>query len=68
MDPSTRPKPRAALRLDPARGWIGGVCAGIAEYLATDPVFVRAAVVLAGFVFPTVVIVGYAAAWILLND
>jgi len=68
MDHSTRHRPRPRLSLDPKNGWFGGVCAGIARHLATDPVFVRVAVVLTGFVFPTVVIFGYIAAWVLLND
>ncbi len=68
MNQSAKPERQPALRLDPTRGWIGGVCAGIARQMAIDPAFVRVAVVLAGFVFPTIVIIGYAAAWILLND
>jgi len=59
---------RASLRLDPQNGWIGGVCAGIARRLETDPAFVRTGVVLAALAFPTVAIVGYVAAWILLGD
>ena len=59
---------RGPLRLDPTRSWIGGVCAGIARHFGTDPVFVRFAVVMSGFVFPTVVMVGYVTAWILLSD
>ena len=68
MSQSTGNGPHARLRLDPGNGWIGGVCAGIANRLETDPAFVRIVVVLAGLAFPTVLVVGYLAAWILLGD
>ncbi|CAN5347610.1 hypothetical protein BH11ACT2_BH11ACT2_02700 [soil metagenome] len=48
-------------------GWIGGVCAGIAERLGIDPLIVRGvAVVVAVLGGPAILL--YAAAWLLLPD
>ncbi|MFP7834530.1 PspC domain-containing protein [Marisediminicola sp. LYQ134] len=48
-------------------GWIGGVCAGIAERLGIDPIIVRGiVVVLAVLGGPALLL--YAAAWLLLPD
>lgn len=45
---------------------IAGVCAGVAEYLRTDPVFVRLIVVAATFVTGIVPgVLAYIAAWII---
>lgn len=56
-----------ALRLPRQRGWIGGVCAGIAERLGIDPIIVRGiAVVVAVLGGPALLL--YAAAWLLLPD
>lgn len=60
-------RPRRLMRL-PAEGKLGGVCAGIAQYLDTDPTIVRLAWVVLSVV-PGVILGGliaYAAAWILL--
>jgi len=48
-------------------GWIGGVCAGIADRIRIDPIIVRGiAVVLAVLGAPALLL--YAAAWLLLPD
>ena len=52
---------------DPARGWLLGVCAGIADYVGVTPLAVRL-VLLFGLVFFTVpTVLGYVAAGILLR-
>jgi phage shock protein C len=55
--PSVPPWDRTRIYRDPARGWIAGVCAGIAEHTDTDPTLVRLAAVLCliFFFIPTVV-------------
>ena len=40
---SPAPAPRRTLRRDPARGFLGGVCAGLARDLGIDPLVVRVA-------------------------
>jgi phage shock protein PspC (stress-responsive transcriptional regulator) len=56
-----------ALHLTRQRGWIGGVCAGIADRLGIDPIIVRGiAVVVAVLGGPALLL--YAAAWLLLPD
>ena len=44
-------EPRRAARL-PERGWVGGVCAGLAEYLGVDANLVRIGMVLAAVLLP----------------
>ncbi|MDQ2801737.1 MAG: envelope stress response membrane protein PspC [Pseudomonadota bacterium] len=44
---------------DTGRGWIAGVCAGIADYLGTEPALVRIAAVLCLVFFFLPVIVAY---------
>src|SRR3954447_17075886 len=39
--PATPPAPRRTLRRDPARGYVGGVSAGLARELGIDPLIVR---------------------------
>jgi len=48
---------RTRLYRDTERGWIAGVCAGIADYIETEPMLVRLAAVLCliFFFLPTVV-------------
>lgn len=65
MSNSTRIRTR--LRLDPRHGWIAGVCAGIANYLHTDPAIVRVAVVVTGLFLPKIVIAAYLVAWLVLD-
>ena len=59
---------RRKFRLDKDNGWIFGVCAGLANYLHTDPAFVRVGVVVSGLFFPKIVIAAYLVAWLLLDD
>lgn len=58
---------RRRFRRDRRRGWIGGVCAGIARTWGTDPAFLRAGLVLAALFTPKVAVGLYAVAWILLE-
>jgi len=48
---------RTRIYRDPARGWIAGVCAGIADHLGVEPILVRLVAVLCliFFVLPTIV-------------
>ena len=56
-----------ALRLPRQHGWVGGVCAGVAQRLGIDPIIVRGiAVVVAVLGGPAFLL--YAAAWLLLPD
>jgi phage shock protein PspC (stress-responsive transcriptional regulator) len=56
-----------ALGVPRRQGWIGGVCAGVAERLGIDPIIVRGiAVVIAVLGGPAFLL--YAAAWLLLPD
>jgi len=56
-------------RLDVPRraGWLGGVCAGVAERIGIDPLIVRGIVVVLAVVGAPIALV-YAAAWFLLPD
>ncbi len=56
------------MTLDKKRGWIGGVCAGLANVLGTDPAFLRVGAVVAAVFAPQLAIAAYAIAWILLAD
>ena len=49
------------------RGWIGGVCAGVANFVNIDPAFVRVATLVAAIFFPKIVIAAYLIAWLLLD-
>ena len=49
------------------RGWIGGVCAGLANFMNIDPTIVRVATLVAAIVFPKIVIASYLIAWLLLD-
>jgi phage shock protein C len=53
---------------DPRNGWLGGVCAGIARTLQTDPAFPRVAFVVVGLMAPKLAIGAYLVAWILLEE
>jgi phage shock protein PspC (stress-responsive transcriptional regulator) len=56
-----------SINLPRRQGWIGGVCAGIADRLGIDPIIVRGiAVVIAVLGGPAFLL--YAAAWLLLPD
>lgn len=53
---------------DPHRGWIAGVCAGVARALDTDPAFLRVAFVVTALLALKLAIGVYAVAWILLEE
>ena len=59
---------RSRIRLDSRNGWIAGVCAGIANFLETDPAFVRVAVAVSALFFPKVTIAAYLVAWLVLDE
>ena len=59
---------RSRLQLDKKNGWIAGVCAGIANYLDTDPAFVRVAVIVTALFLPKIVIAAYLVAWLVLDE
>jgi phage shock protein C len=46
---------------DPERGWVAGVCAGIADYVGADPLVVRLAALLCLVFFLPATLVTYAA-------
>jgi signal transduction histidine kinase len=59
------PTPRRSLRRDPARGYLGGVCAGIGRDLGIDPLIVRVAFVIAALA-GGLGVAAYVLAWALL--
>ncbi len=59
---------RASIKLDSRNGWLAGVCAGLANYFATDPAIIRVSALVSGLFFPKVVIAAYLIAWLLLDD
>lgn len=59
---------RSGVSLDKKNGWIAGVFAGLANYLDTDPAFVRVAAIIAALFFPKLMIATYLVAWLLLNN
>ncbi len=67
MAKSTLNKSRLKLTLDSRQGWIAGVCAGIANYLDTDPAFVRVTVAICALFMPKVTIAAYLVAWLVLD-
>ena len=67
MANSTMNKLRLRIMLDSRGGWIAGVCAGLANYLETDPAFVRVAVVISALFLPKLTIAAYLIAWLVLD-
>ena len=61
--PYGRAKVVAPLRLyrDPDRGWLTGVCSGLADYFGVDVVLVRVGTVIAGLIFSWFVVAAYIA-------
>lgn len=55
------PWDRTRIYRNTERGWIAGVCAGIADYVGTDPMLVRLAAVLCLIVFCLPTMVAYVA-------
>ena len=56
------------LHLDKKNGWIAGVCAGFANFIDTDPAFVRVGVIITALFLSKIVIAAYLVAWLLLDD
>lgn len=52
---------------NPERGWIAGVCAGIADYIGVDPAIVRIVAVISLFFFVVPALVAYVALAIVLK-
>lgn len=63
--PASSPTPRRTLRRDPARGYVAGVCSGLAREVGIDPLVVRVAFI-AGALAGGVGFAVYALAWALL--
>ncbi|MDH3640755.1 MAG: PspC domain-containing protein [Gammaproteobacteria bacterium] len=59
---------RSGIRLDKKNGWIAGICAGLANYLDTDPAFVRVGVIVTALFLPKIVIATYLVAWLLIDE
>ncbi len=55
-------------RLNKQRGWLLGVCAGLADYWRTEPAIVRVVVVVCGLFLPKLTVAAYLVAWLLLDD
>jgi len=68
MANSTLDRIRKRITLDSKNGWIAGVCAGVANYLNTDPAFVRVTVVISALFMPKVTAAAYLVAWLVLDD
>jgi len=68
MTNSTIERLRSGVSLDKKNGWIAGVFAGLANYLHTDPAFVRVAAIIAALFFPKLMIAAYLITWLLLNE
>lgn len=64
--PATEPRSPTQLRRRPSEGHLGGVCAGLAEYFAIDPVIVRIAAVILAVSGPGVP--AYVLAWIFVPE
>ena len=58
---------RRRLYRDPRRGWLAGVCAGIADYFGVSACAVRCLVVLSGLMFTIPTVLAYVAAAMLLT-
>lgn len=61
-------RPKHSLQLDKDNGWLFGVCAGLANYLRTDPAIVRVGVIVSGLFLPKLVAASYLIAWLILDD
>ena len=59
---------RRRISLDKENGWLFGVCAGLANYLRTDPAIVRVGVIVTGLFMPKMVIAAYLVAWLILDE
>jgi phage shock protein PspC (stress-responsive transcriptional regulator) len=62
------PLPRDRWLRDPANGYLGGVCAGVAARLRVPALVVRIAAVAALVMWPRLVLIAYLAAWVLVDS
>jgi phage shock protein C len=51
----------SGLYRDPERGWLQGVCAGLADYFGIDVALVRVGTIIAGFLFNWFTVAAYVA-------
>ena len=56
------------LHLDPVRKRLGGVCAGIAEYLDTEPLFIRICTLICLCLSPQITLIAYGIACCVLDE
>ncbi len=56
------------LQLDPVRKKLGGVCAGIADYLDVAPLFVRICALLSLCIFTQITLIAYGIAYFVLDQ
>ena len=56
------------LYLDPVHKKLGGVCAGVANYLDIERLWVRIAAVIALFIFPQATLLAYGVAYLVLDE
>ena len=59
---------RRRISLEKENGWLFGVCAGLANYLRTDPAIVRVGVTVTGLFMPKMAIAAYLVAWLILDE
>ena len=59
---------RSRIHLDKDKGWIFGVCAGLANYWRLDPALTRIGAIVAALFFPKVMIAAYLVTWLVLDD
>jgi len=64
----TRSDYRPRIRRNRTAAIVGGVCAGLAEYLETDRTLVRIGAVVAGILLTKLTLLCYGVAWLLLDD
>lgn len=60
--------PDRELRLDAERKKLGGVCAGLANYLGTEPLFLRIAALISLCIFPEATLLSYGIAYMVLDQ
>lgn len=56
------------LYLDPAHKKLGGVCAGVANYLDVERLYVRIAAIIALLIFPQATLLAYGIAYLVLDE
>lgn len=59
---------RSRFKLDRENRWIAGVCAGLGRTLETDPILIRAGLVIAALLLPKLTTAFYLLAWAVLDE